>query len=109
MRKTCWRERREAYLRESGRTADLFREGFIKSDLVVIEGGGHRRKGRRKPLALRLIGVHDSGDSPSVPKLSEEALIASPIRRSGNSEGIVRRLSNPRGQSLIPRAGIAAM
>ncbi len=71
MRKTCWRERREAYLRESGRTADLFREGFIKGTLVVIEGGRQRRKGWRKPVALRLIGVHDIDGLPSVPKLPE--------------------------------------
>ncbi len=71
MRNMCWRERREAYLRESGRTADLFREGFIKGAFVVIEGGRPRRKGRRKPVALRLIGVHDIGGSASVSRLPE--------------------------------------
>ena len=35
-----WRDRREAYLRERGRVADLLREGYISHDLAVVEGGG---------------------------------------------------------------------
>lgn len=38
---STWRERREAYLRESGRWADLFREGYV-TRLAVIEGGAGR-------------------------------------------------------------------
>jgi hypothetical protein len=39
MRAQPWRERREAYLRERGRLADLFREGYTESGLSVIQGG----------------------------------------------------------------------
>lgn len=34
-----WRERREAYLRDRGRLADLIREGYMENGLVVIKGG----------------------------------------------------------------------
>ena len=37
-----WRERREAYLRERGRMADLIREGYIENGLVAIKGGCRR-------------------------------------------------------------------
>jgi hypothetical protein len=50
-----WRERREVYLRESGRTADLIREGFIIGKLEVVEGGGHRRQGPKSQLTLILV------------------------------------------------------
>jgi hypothetical protein len=40
-----WRERRELYLRESARTADLVREGFINAGMEVINGCGRRRFG----------------------------------------------------------------
>lgn len=40
MSDTHWRARREAYLRESGRTVDLIREGFLNNGLAVINGGG---------------------------------------------------------------------
>ena len=33
-----WRERREVYLRESDRTADLVREGFINAGIEVVKG-----------------------------------------------------------------------
>jgi hypothetical protein len=39
MRAQPWRERREAYLRERGRLAELFREGYAESGLSVIQGG----------------------------------------------------------------------
>jgi hypothetical protein len=38
MRAQPWRERREAYLRERGRLADLLREGYTESGLSVIQG-----------------------------------------------------------------------
>lgn len=50
-----WRERREAYLRESGRTADLIREGFAKSGLTLIEGGGRRHQIRKRRPALVIL------------------------------------------------------
>jgi hypothetical protein len=50
-----WRERRETYLRESGRTADLIREGFVKSGLTLIEGGGHRHPIRKRRPALVIL------------------------------------------------------
>ena len=54
-----WRERREAYLRESGRTADLMREGFIPGKFEVVEGGGHQRQ--RPESQLRPILVASAG------------------------------------------------
>jgi hypothetical protein len=50
-----WHERREVYLRENGRTADLVREGFIADKFEVIEGGGHRRQGPKNQRALILV------------------------------------------------------
>ena len=50
-----WRERREVYLRESGRTTDLMREGFIAGKFEVVEGGGHRRQGPKSQLTLILV------------------------------------------------------
>jgi len=37
-----WRERREAYLRERGRLADMIRDGYIQSGLAVIKSGCRR-------------------------------------------------------------------
>ena len=39
-----WRERREAYLRERGRTAELVKEGFVPGGFAVIGGGAAGRK-----------------------------------------------------------------
>ena len=53
-----WRERREAYLRECGRWADLFREDYV-TRFAVIEGGAKRVRcgvGPDKP-ALILLGA----------------------------------------------------
>ena len=50
-----WRERREAYLRESGRTADLMREGFIPGKFEVVEGGGHEGQGPESQLRPILV------------------------------------------------------
>ena len=50
-----WRERREAYLRESGRTTDLMREGFIAGKFEVVEGRGHRRQGPESQLRPILV------------------------------------------------------
>ena len=51
----CWRERREVYLRESGRTADLIREGFVKSGLTLIAGGGRRHPIRKRRPDLIIL------------------------------------------------------
>lgn len=59
MPNTRWRARREAYLRESGRTLDLIREGFVKNGLAVINGGGVRRLQSRQ-CRLTLIVVNAS-------------------------------------------------
>jgi len=50
-----WRQRREVYLRESGRTTDLIREGFIAGRLEVVEGGGHRQREPKSQLTLILV------------------------------------------------------
>jgi hypothetical protein len=50
-----WRERRELYLRESARTADLVREGFINAGIAVIKGGGQRRFGAKAGSWLVLV------------------------------------------------------
>jgi hypothetical protein len=50
-----WRERREIYLRENGRTADLMREGFIAGKLHVVEGGRQRREGFKRQGTLILV------------------------------------------------------
>jgi len=55
MSNTRWRARRESYLRESGRTADLIREGFVRSGLALIEGGSHFRQVRKTPPALIIV------------------------------------------------------
>jgi hypothetical protein len=49
-----WRARREAYLRDFGRTADLVREGFAVAGFGVIEGGGRRVPLPKLPLKLFL-------------------------------------------------------
>ena len=49
-----WRERREAYLRERGRTADLVHEGFVPGGFAVIGGGGRRLQGPKVQLTLIL-------------------------------------------------------
>ena len=50
-----WRERREVYLLESGRTADLVREGFINAGIAVINGGGRRRFGAQAGFRLVVV------------------------------------------------------
>jgi len=50
-----WRERREVYLRESARTADLVREGFINAGIAVIKGGGRRRFDAQSGSRLVLV------------------------------------------------------
>ena len=50
-----WRQRREVYLRESGRTADLILEGFVARKLKVVEGGGHRQQEPKRQLTLILV------------------------------------------------------
>ena len=50
-----WRERREVYLRESARTADLVREGFINAGFEVINGCGRRRFGAQAGSRLVLV------------------------------------------------------
>lgn len=51
-----WRQRRECYLRENGRTADLMREGFIAGKLEVVEGGRQRRHVSKRQVTLILVG-----------------------------------------------------
>ena len=50
-----WRERRELYLRESARTGDLVREGFINAGMDVINGCGRRRFGAKAGSRLVLV------------------------------------------------------
>ncbi len=64
-----WRERREVYLRESGRTADLVREGFINSGIEVVKGLGRRpysaQAGSRLVLVARADATIPSGERGS--------------------------------------------
>jgi hypothetical protein len=69
-----WRERRETYLRESGRTADLIREEFVKSGLTLIEGGGRRHRLRKRRPALVILNVPratEACDGSAVPVLTD--------------------------------------
>jgi hypothetical protein len=50
-----WRERREVYLRENGRTADLRREGFTADNFEVVEGGRQRREGSKRQVTLIVV------------------------------------------------------
>jgi len=50
-----WRQRREVYLRENGRTSDLTREGFVAGKLEVIEGGRQRRQVSKRQVTLILV------------------------------------------------------
>lgn len=55
MVKSKWRQRREAYLRECGRSNDLIREGYEtepRSQWMVIEGG-RQRPGRTGGLSVK--------------------------------------------------------
>jgi hypothetical protein len=54
-----WRERREAYLRERGRLADLCREGYVENGLVVIKGGCRRVAPNHPAL---IVIHHTSGE-----------------------------------------------
>ncbi len=47
-----WRIRREAYLRERGRWADLIREGYVQHGLTVLDGSGMRRELGRNPALV---------------------------------------------------------
>jgi hypothetical protein len=56
MEKSGWRQRREAYLRECGRSKDLIREGYEtdpRSQWIVIEGG-RQRAGRPTGSSVKL-------------------------------------------------------
>ena len=67
-----WRERRELYLRESARTADLVREGFINAGFAVIKGDGRRRFGPQ--AGSRLVSVARAGATiPSGERGSHDA------------------------------------
>ena len=61
-----WRKRREAYLRERGRLADLFPEGYIQNGLAVIEGGA-RRVPSGHPGLIRVIRHQDNSDASNRP------------------------------------------
>lgn len=47
-----WQERREAYLLERGRWADLVREGYVEHGLTLIDGGRCRREREQSPALL---------------------------------------------------------
>jgi hypothetical protein len=67
MSNTPWRARREAYLRESGRTVDLIREGFVNNGLAVINGGGRRRQIRQdRPVLIVVNPSLATGNIPTV-------------------------------------------
>lgn len=60
-----WRERREAYLRERGRLADLIREGYVRSGLAVLKGGGRRLLSRHPRLIV--MTVQENHHAPNRP------------------------------------------
>ena len=77
-----WRARREAYLRDCGRTADLVREGFAVTAFEVIEGGGRRVPRPKVPLRLILpitCSAEHASNQELVPPLP--ACLGSPIAR----------------------------
>jgi len=47
-----WRQRREAYLRERGRWAELIREGYIQHRLTALDGSDSCKRGQRQDLIL---------------------------------------------------------
>ena len=55
MSNSRWRQRREVYLRENGRTSDLMREGFISGRFEVVEGGRQRREVSKRQVTLILV------------------------------------------------------
>ena len=55
MSNTRWRARRESYLRESGRIADLIREGFVRNGLALIKGGCRCRQVLKTAPALIIV------------------------------------------------------
>jgi hypothetical protein len=55
-----WRERREAYLRERGRLADLIHEGYIQNSLAVIKGGARRHVPSGRPSLILTIRSQDN-------------------------------------------------
>jgi len=67
MSNTPWRARREAYLRESRRTVDLIREGFVNNRLAVINGGGRRLQIRQdRPVLIVVNRSLATGNVPAV-------------------------------------------
>ena len=52
-----WRERREAYLRERGRWADLIREGYVQHGLTAVNGAGRRREGEESQTLMLIANT----------------------------------------------------
>jgi PRTRC genetic system protein C len=74
MQRLPWRGRREAYLRERGRLADLIREGYIQNGLAVIEGGGHRVRSRHSNLIVIAVQEnHHAANRPAQTSAGEPA------------------------------------
>ncbi len=83
MSTTPWRARREAYLRESGRTADLIREGFVNVRLAAIDGGGRRVLIRQDRLVLIVVNPSiATGNLPAV-SIQRERTADDPTRNLG--------------------------
>jgi hypothetical protein len=74
-----WRERREAYLREHGRLADLIREGYIENGLVVIQGGCRRVPPNHPGLSVIHYGTGERHASNRAGRISETCPISSLI------------------------------
>ena len=83
-----WRERREAYLRERGRWADLIREGYVQHHLTVIEGAGRRRDGGGSP-ALALVANTAAHREAEQRKQSASSRTDTPVAWKG-LEGLIR-------------------
>ena len=77
MSNTSWRARREAYLRDSGRTVDLIREGFIKNGLAVIDGGGRCVQVRKMRPALVVVTLPATPNKPPA-SIQRKALPTAP-------------------------------
>jgi hypothetical protein len=75
-----WRRRREAYLRDRGRWADLIREGYIQHRFVIVEGAGKRTRGESSTLVI----VADGGGRRQAENEEWGKLVAStPVAETG--------------------------
>ena len=81
-----WRERREAYLRDRGRWADLIREGYVEHALTLVDGGRCRREREQSPA---LFVIADTAPTCEAEKRKGEEA-RDPGRPPGERAGTLR-------------------